>query len=190
MNKNGNSNNYQSVNIDNELKLNIHYHIGQGGLWGSYDFWTGILENLTASIILIPLNVAIGILANKIHDTFKTSKAEKDNMQSCRFDLLIPVKNNSWIVVRLMRSAKFRSKIDLKEKDIYNAILSSIKKFNNVSKKNPNKTYLISAELTNHSDEIKLKTNSEVDIDVNSLPGIIAQIKQAKSGEPIILKYK
>ena len=153
--------------IKEQISLRIYYQVAP------YDFWTGISERLTVGT----LRLAAGALANKIYETLTSSKAEKDEFQSSRFDLIIPPRQNSWIIVRIIRSAKFRTNATIEEADIRNAIMASVDKFDALSKRNPRKTLLIAAELRNDGDEIRLIIEEETGFSIDSALSFKKQLK-------------
>jgi hypothetical protein len=161
------------------ITLRIHHEVVH------YDFWTGLLQRSTAGII----RLAAGALANKIHETLKFSKAEKDKFQMSRFDLLIPTRQNSMVVLRFFCFAKFRSKARIEEPDIRNAIISSVDRFDAISKRNPDRTVLITAELRNDGDELRLLIHEEIDFDLDSARALKEQIDDAKSGKTVVITF-
>jgi hypothetical protein len=173
---------------DSSLNIKLHYHVGKGAYWGSYDFWTAVVENLVAATIFIPIGVIINILSNKIYETLKGSKSEKDMSESSRFDLLIQEKNNSLIVVRIMRSAQFRTKKKIEKEDIFKAIDKAIDTYKELSNTTPNLPIYVCIELNNRSDEISIDIHHEVNADFSEMYGIKTEIENANSGQLISLK--
>ncbi|HBS87596.1 MAG: hypothetical protein A2W91_15140 [Bacteroidetes bacterium GWF2_38_335] len=185
---NGNISNQGSQDLILELK--VQYRVGHGGLWGSHDFWNGVLESITAGFIFLPFSILANLISNKIYEILKSSKSEKDEYQSCRFDLLILAKKKSWIIVRVMRSAKFKTKRNIEEKDISETILTAINRFNELSQESSCENFVVIAELTNHSDEIKISIHEKMDLDPDSLKNIKKQFRKLKSGKTIKLEIK
>jgi hypothetical protein len=175
---------------DLTLELSTYYHLGKGALWGSHDFWMGVLESLTAGFIFLPISVVANLISNKIYETFKTSKSESDIYQSCRFDLLIPIKKHSGIILRFFRTARFRTKRDISEKDINDTIIAAIDKYNEISKKAIDDKFVITVELTNYSDKINIKFSENVDIDSNYLDEMKIQFKKSGKEEKIKIDIK
>jgi hypothetical protein len=187
--KTPNNSNKVSLSSD-KAYLSIHtlYKVGQGGLWGNYDFWMGVLESLTASAIFSLLPAALRALSKTIMETLKSSKASKDDFESCRFDIFIPAKGKSWVLLRVMQSVKFRTEETIEEDDIYNALAFVVSKFNDTSKKYPRKKVVVIGELFNSGNETKLVITKEISLkSVHS--AFDQQIRDAQTANPTRINF-
>lgn len=173
---------------DTTLELRTSYRVGKGGAWGSYDFWMSVASSLVAAYLFLATNKSIAYLAKRIYQTLKSSRAEKIETESARFDLLIPFDDESLAVLRVMRSAKFRSKEPILESDISSALTIVINRLRTQTRKGHNGPNVVVGELNNMSDGIQLSIHRVEGLE--SAPALQRQLEEAKRGKVTRVRLK